>query len=60
MTFNLCTRLLTALTATVLLGTAGPAGAQKAVTQGAQVSESFTIEAIDYTARLVVEDRGPD
>jgi hypothetical protein len=29
------------------------AGAQKPVTQGAQVSETFTIDAVDYTARLV-------
>jgi ribosomal protein S17 len=32
---------------------ASPATAQKPVTQGAQVSETFTIDAIDYTSRLV-------
>ena len=54
MTFNASARLLlTALVITALLGTAAPVNAQKAVTQGAQVSETFVIDAIDYTARLV-------
>ena len=38
--------------AAVLVSTA-VAGAQKTVTQGAEVSETVTIEAIDYKARLV-------
>jgi hypothetical protein len=45
-------RLAAAIVAGLLF--AGPsAGAQKPVTQGASVSETFTIEAIDYTSRLV-------
>jgi Cu/Ag efflux protein CusF len=32
---------------------AGPASAQAPVTQGAAITETFTVEAIDYTARLV-------
>ena len=32
---------------------AAPAAAQKPVTQGAAVSETFTIDAIDYKARIV-------
>ncbi|RPH61362.1 MAG: hypothetical protein EHM89_07370 [Acidobacteria bacterium] len=38
--------------AAVLVSTA-VAGAQKTVTQGAEISETVTIEAIDYKARLV-------
>jgi Cu/Ag efflux protein CusF len=43
----------------VVVGIAGlvaspvPAGAQKPVTQGAQITETFTIDAIDYKSRLV-------
>jgi Cu/Ag efflux protein CusF len=44
--------------AMVLVCTAA-AGAQKAVTQGAEVSETVTVEAIDYKARLVtLKDNG--
>jgi Cu/Ag efflux protein CusF len=45
-------KLLVTICAAVLLCTA-VAGAQKTVTQGAEVSETVTIEAIDYKARLV-------
>jgi hypothetical protein len=36
-----------------LLGLVAPARAQKPVTQGAEITETFVIEAIDYTSRLV-------
>jgi Cu/Ag efflux protein CusF len=52
MSFSLSRRLLAAMAVAVILG-AGSARAQKPVTQGAQVSESFVIDAIDYSARLV-------
>lgn len=45
-------QFLVTICAAVLLCTA-VAGAQKTVTQGAEVSETVTIEAIDYKARLV-------
>jgi len=35
------------------LGAASPAAAQAPVTQGAAVTETFTVDAIDYTSRLV-------
>ena len=42
-----------------MLACAAIATAQKAVTQGAEVSETVTIEAIDYKARLVtLKDSG--
>jgi Cu/Ag efflux protein CusF len=61
MIFNRSARLtLAALGAAAVLWTAAPASAQKPVTQGAQVSESFVIDAIDHTARLVTlrDDKG--
>jgi Cu/Ag efflux protein CusF len=44
---------LSAFVAASVVWTAVAVGAQKPVTQGAAVSESFVIDAIDYTARLV-------
>lgn len=45
--------VLTALALAALAWLPATAAAQKPVTQGAQVSETFTIEAIDSSARLV-------
>jgi hypothetical protein len=47
------TRLLAAFALAALIASPATATAQKPVTQGAEVSETFTIDAIDYTARLV-------
>ena len=47
------TQLMLALAVAAFVATAVPASAQKPVTQGASVSESFTITAIDYKSRLV-------
>lgn len=53
MTVLNATRLLAAVAVATLLLSPAPAQAQKPVTQGAEVTETFTIEAIDYSARLV-------
>jgi Cu/Ag efflux protein CusF len=45
-------KLLVTISAAILACTA-VAQAQKAVTQGAEISETVTVEAIDYKARLV-------
>jgi len=47
------TQLMLVLAVAAFVATAVPANAQKPVTQGASVSESFTITAIDYKSRLV-------
>ena len=47
------TQLMLALAVAAFLTTTVPVGAQKPVTQGAAVSETFTITAIDYKSRLV-------
>jgi Cu/Ag efflux protein CusF len=46
-------KLLLAMAVATLVCAPDAAGVQKPVTQGAQVSETFTIEAIDSSARLV-------
>jgi len=47
------TQLMLALAVAAFVATAVPVGAQKPVTQGTSVSESFTITAIDYKSRIV-------
>jgi ribosomal protein S17 len=46
-------RIASALALCAALGTVSPVAAQAPVTQGAAITETFTVEAIDYTARLV-------
>jgi Cu/Ag efflux protein CusF len=46
-------RTLCAIALTTLSVLSVPVNAQKPVTQGAEVSKTFSIEAIDYSARLV-------
>ncbi len=53
MTVHNATRLLAAVAIAALVLSPATALAQKPVTQGAQISETFTIEAIDSSARLV-------
>ena len=53
MTVYNATRLCAAVAVAALVSSPAPAQAQKPVTQGAQVSKTFTIEAIDSSARLV-------
>ena len=47
------TRLLSALMVMAICAAAVPAAAQKPVTQGAAVTETFTITAIDHSRRVV-------
>jgi len=50
--FNI-SQVLAAIAVTALVWTPAPAAAQKPVTQGAAVTETFVIDAIDHTERLV-------
>lgn len=47
------TRLIPALMVIAICAAAAPAAAQKPVTQGAAVTETFTITAIDHARRIV-------